>query len=91
MKITDVTVHKIHPGPGMKNFIFVKLGIPARTFRDGCAAQNIKVGRDFPPYQNEWARISISTIEDMRRAVNVFDRVLEAGGQKKAPRQGSAA
>ena len=25
MKITDVTVHKIHPGPGMKNFIFVKL------------------------------------------------------------------
>ena len=72
------------------NFIFVKLGIPAKTFRDGCAAQNIKVGRDFPPYQNEWARISISTIEDMRRAVNVFGRVLAAGGQK-APRQGSAA
>ncbi len=72
------------------NFIFVKLGIPAATFRDGCAQRNIKVGRDFPPYQNEWARISISTIEDMRRAVNVFGRVLEAGGQR-APRKESAA
>lgn len=25
MKITNVTTHKVHPGPGMKNFIFVKL------------------------------------------------------------------
>ena len=48
------------------NFIFAKTGIPAATFRDGCAAQNIRVGRDFPPYEDEWARISISTIEDMR-------------------------
>ena len=25
MKITNVTTHMVHPGPGMKNFIFVKL------------------------------------------------------------------
>ena len=40
--------------------------MPAQEFRDGCAARNIKVGRNFPPYQDAWARISISTMEDMQ-------------------------
>lgn len=67
------------------NFLFARTGIPAATFRAGCAEANIKVGRDFPPYENEWARISISTIEDMRRAVEVFGRVISAGGRRKEP------
>ena len=33
--------------------------MPAGAFRTACAEQNIRVGRDFPPYEDEWARISI--------------------------------
>ena len=67
------------------NFIFVRTGIPAATFREGCAQQNIKVGRNFAPYENEWARISISTMADMRRAVGVFDRAISAGRRREEP------
>jgi histidinol-phosphate/aromatic aminotransferase/cobyric acid decarboxylase-like protein len=62
------------------NFIFARTGMPAEDFRTACAAQNIRVGRNFPPYQDEWARISISTIDDMRRAVDVFGSVLADAG-----------
>ncbi len=58
------------------NFIFVKLGSPARAFRDACADQGISVGRDFPPMEKEWARISIGTQEEMDKAVAVFKSVL---------------
>ena len=54
--------------------------MPAGAFRTACAEQNIRVGRDFPPYEEEWARISISTIDDMRRAVDVFGGVLADAG-----------
>lgn len=64
------------------NFIFARTGMNAQEFRSGCAARNIRVGRNFPPYQEAWARISISTIEDMRTATRVFGEVL--GVQAKA-------
>ncbi len=62
------------------NFIFAKTGMPAADFRTACAEQNIRVGRNFPPYEDAWARISISTIDDMRRAVDVFGSILAAAG-----------
>ena len=62
------------------NFIFAKTGMPAVDFRAACAEQNIRVGRNFPPYEDSWARISISTIDDMRRAVDVFGPILAAAG-----------
>jgi histidinol-phosphate/aromatic aminotransferase/cobyric acid decarboxylase-like protein len=62
------------------NFVFVKMGIPAAAFRDGCAEQLVQVGRDFPPYQNEWGRISLGTMDEMRRAVDVFDQVFSNAG-----------
>jgi histidinol-phosphate/aromatic aminotransferase/cobyric acid decarboxylase-like protein len=62
------------------NFIFARTGMPAQEFRDGCAARNIKVGRNFPPYQDAWARISISTMEDMQFATKVFGEVLGVVG-----------
>lgn len=58
------------------NFIFVKINQTAASFRDACAAHGVLVGRDFPPYQNEWTRISIGTMEEMQQAVEVFGDVL---------------
>ena len=58
------------------NFIFARTGVPAGDFRAANAEHGILVGRDFPPYDGEWSRISISTMDDMRRAVEVFDSVL---------------
>ena len=66
------------------NFIFARTGMDARQFRGGCAERNIRVGRDFPPYQDAWARISISTIEDMERATKVFGDVLGVTGEAQA-------
>jgi histidinol-phosphate aminotransferase len=60
------------------NFVFVNIGMPAARFREACAEHNIKVGRNFPPYQDEWARISLGTMEEMERAVEVFGRILPA-------------
>lgn len=58
------------------NFIFVNIGRPASEFRDGCAALGFAVGRDFPPMEKTWARISLGRMEDMERAVPVFKKVL---------------
>ena len=72
------------------NFIFAKTGMQASTFRAGCAERNIRVGRNFPPYQAEWARISIGTIDEMRRAVDVFGRVFADSGGTTARSQVAA-
>jgi histidinol-phosphate aminotransferase len=64
------------PTDSQTNFLFVDIKRPARGFRDACAKQGILVGRDFPPYEKTHCRISISTMEDMQRAVKVFDAAL---------------
>jgi histidinol-phosphate aminotransferase len=58
------------------NFIFVNLNRPAKPFRDACAQQGVMVGRDFPPYEKTHCRISIGTMAEMQRAVDVFKKVL---------------
>ena len=58
------------------NFIFVNIGRPAVGFRDGCAELGVAVGRDFPPMEKTWARISLGRMEDMEKAVPVFRKVL---------------
>jgi histidinol-phosphate aminotransferase len=58
------------------NFIFVNIKRPAVEFRDGCLAQGIAVGRDFPPMEKTYARISLGRMEDMERAMVVFKQVL---------------
>ena len=58
------------------NFIFVNLKRPAAPFRDACAAAGVLVGRDFPPYEKSHCRISIGTMAEMQRAVDVFRKVL---------------
>jgi len=58
------------------NFIFVNTGMAAQEFRDGARENGVAVGRNFPPYEKEWARISIGTMGEMRQAVEVFAKVL---------------
>ena len=58
------------------NFIFVNIRRPAVEFRDGCAARGVSVGRDFPPMEKSYARISLGTMEDMQKAMVVFRQVL---------------
>ena len=62
------------------NFIFADIGktMTAATFRDGCAAKGVMVGRDFPPLEKQWARISLGTMEEMQKAVEVFRSVLKS-------------
>jgi histidinol-phosphate aminotransferase len=58
------------------NFIFVNLNRPAKPFRDACAQQGVIVGRDFPPFEKTHCRISIGTMAEMQKAVDVFKKVL---------------
>jgi histidinol-phosphate aminotransferase len=62
------------------NFIFCDIGktMTAAAFRDGCAAKGVMVGRDFPPLEKQWARISLGTMEEMQKATEVFRSVLKS-------------
>lgn len=64
------------PTDSQTNFIFVNVKRPARAFRDGCLEEGVLVGRDFPPYEKTHVRISIGTMEEMQKAVRVFEQVL---------------
>ncbi len=69
------------------NFIFTEIGRPAREFRDACAKTGVMVGRDFPPFESSYCRISMGTMDEMKKAVDTFREVLRpmapaAGGGK---------
>ena len=59
------------------NFLFVDIKKPAKDFRDACAKHGVYVGRDFPPFEKTHARISLGTMEEMRKAADVFRGVLK--------------
>ena len=59
------------------NFLFVNINRPAQQFREACAKQGVSVGRDFQPFEKTHARISIGTMEEMRKAVAVFRTALK--------------
>lgn len=58
------------------NCVFVNLGRPAAEFRDACRKLGVAVGRDFPPMEKTHSRISLGTMDEMRKAVEVFQKVL---------------
>jgi len=58
------------------NFIFVEIRRPARQFREACQTQGVLIARDFPPFEQTHVRISIGTLDEMRRATAVFAKVL---------------
>ena len=68
------------------NFLFVNIGRPASAFREACAKEGVMVGRDFPPFQATHARISLGTMEEMRKAGAVFRaalRPITAAGRER--------
>ena len=83
--VRDFTVKSLadlgfHATDSQTNFIFVDIGktMTAAAFRDACAKQGVMVGRDFPPLEKQWARISLGTMEEMQRATTVFKNVLRS-------------
>ncbi len=62
--------------PSDTNFVLVDIGRPAKEFREGCAKHKVIVGRDFPPLEKTHARISLGTMDEMKRAGAVFAQVL---------------
>jgi histidinol-phosphate aminotransferase len=67
------------------NFVFMDIKRPAAGFRDACRASGVLVGRDFPPFEKQYCRVSLGTMDEMRRAVAVFKQVL--GGATPTTRQ----
>ncbi len=64
------------PTDSQTNFLFVDIKRPVKGFRDACRDMGVLVARDFPPYENSHCRISIGTMAEMQRAVEVFGKVL---------------
>ncbi|MBA3853486.1 MAG: histidinol-phosphate transaminase [Gemmatimonas sp.] len=61
--------------PSQTNFVFVNVRREAREFQAACRAEGLIVGRPFPP-MNQWSRVSIGTMDEMRRAAPVFRKLL---------------
>ena len=62
--------------PSETNFVLADVGRPASDFREACAKHRVMVGRDFPPLEKTHARISLGTMDEMKRATEVFSTVL---------------
>jgi len=62
--------------PSQANCIFVDVKSSASAFREACLAAKVQVGRDFPPYEKTFSRITLGTMDEMQAAVGVFRRVL---------------
>ena len=72
------------PTDSQTNFLFIDIKRPSRGFREACAKDGVIIGRDFPPYEQTHARISVGTMAEMQRAVKVFDKVLAAPAKATA-------
>ena len=65
------------PADSQANFMFVDIGRPVKDFREACLKHNVRVARDFPPFEKSHCRISFGTMDEMKKAVAVFDRILQ--------------
>ena len=72
------------PTDSQTNFMFIDIKRPSKAFREACARDGVLIGRDFPPYEQTHARISVGTLAEMQRAVKVFEQVLATPAQAAA-------
>ena len=63
------------------NFVMVNLRRSAQPFREACAKSGVLVGRPFPPLDN-YIRISIGTVDEMKQAADVFRSILSTSYEK---------
>ncbi|MBX7185376.1 MAG: aminotransferase class I/II-fold pyridoxal phosphate-dependent enzyme [Vicinamibacteria bacterium] len=61
--------------PSEANFILVDVRTPAAEFGAACRKEHVAIGRPFPGLTTQ-VRISIGTVDEMRRATAVFKRLL---------------
>ncbi len=64
------------PTESQANFLFVNLKRPAKGFREACRDRGVLVARDFPPFEKTHCRITVGTMEECKKAVEVFEKVL---------------
>ena len=64
-------------GPSETNFLVVDVRRDVKAFQAACRAEDVLVGRSFPRMPTR-ARISIGTLDEMRRATDAFARALQA-------------
>jgi len=76
--VTALKQMGVKPADSQGNFLFADIGMPAKDFRDACAKQGVMVGRDFPPLEKTHCRISIGTMDEMKKATKVFGDVLKS-------------
>ena len=57
------------------NFTFIRTGMVNQDVQRDMEAHGIHTGRDFPPYHNEWSRISMSRPEEMEYFVQIYKRL----------------
>jgi histidinol-phosphate aminotransferase len=69
------TEHGCKPTDAQANFTFIDVNMPVEEFQAACAKEGVSVGRPFPPYWTH-CRISIGTMDEMKRAIPVFEKVL---------------
>ena len=67
------------------NFVMVDVGRDCRSFASACASRQVRVARPFPPLDRH-ARITLGTMDEMRRAAVVFAEVLAASPEAAARR-----
>jgi histidinol-phosphate aminotransferase len=63
--------------PSQTNFVMVDVRRNVQPVIDACKKEGVLIGRAFPPLTT-WARISIGTMEEMQRGLDVFKTVLSA-------------
>lgn len=62
------------------SFVFMKTGVPIKEFQGLMEAENIMVGRPFPP-MFDWCRVSIGTEDEMSTFLTVFEEVMKGQGK----------
>ena len=60
--------------PAHANYLFVDIGRDFTAFRSACQERGLLIGRHYPP-ADTWARLTIGTPEEMRRALPIFAAV----------------
>ena len=67
-------------GPSEGNFLFFDIRRDVAEFKESCLKLGVAVGRPFPPFSTH-VRISMGTLDEMRKALPVFDEVLASRTQ----------
>jgi histidinol-phosphate aminotransferase len=68
----QAALRKLKPIPSSANFVMMETGRPVRSLIDYFAANNVAIGRPFPPLE-KFARISLGLPEEMTAFWKVWD------------------